>query len=85
MRAHVRVGHDLIARVPALQNVADVVLHHHEWYDGSGYPEGLEGENIPIAARIVCVADAYCAMITKRSYKDAYSDDRARAELVRCS
>lgn len=85
VRAHVRVGHDLIARVPALQNVAEVVLHHHEWYDGSGYPEGLVGEDIPIAARIVCVVDAYCAMITKRSYKDAYSDDRARGELLRCA
>ncbi len=85
VRAHVRVGHDLIARVPALAKVAEVVLHHHEWYDGTGYPEGLKGENIPIAARIVCVVDAYCAMITKRSYKEAYSDDRARSELERCA
>ncbi len=85
MRAHVRVGHDFLARVPALQTVANVVLHHHEWYDGSGYPEGLKGEEIPIAARIVCVVDAYCAMITKRSYKDAYSDQRARDELHRCA
>lgn len=85
VRAHVRVGHDLIARVPALKTVADIVLHHHEWYDGSGYPEGLKGADIPIAARIVCVVDAYCAMITKRSYKEAYSDERARAELLRCA
>ena len=85
MRAHVRVGHDLLARVPALKTVADIVLHHHEWYDGSGYPEGLKGDDIPIAARVVCVVDAYCAMITKRSYKDAYSDQRARDELLRCS
>lgn len=85
VRAHVRVGHDLIARVPALKNVADVVLHHHEWFDGSGYPEGLKGEAIPMAARIVCVVDAYCAMVTKRSYKEAYSDQRARDELRRCA
>lgn len=85
MRAHVRVGHDLIAKVPALSRVAEVVLHHHEWWDGSGYPDGLQGEEIPVAARIVCAVDAYCAMITKRSYKEAYSVDRAREELQRCA
>ena len=85
MRSHVRVGHDLLSKVPALARVADVVLHHHEWYDGSGYPDGLTGDEIPIAARIVCCVDAYCAMITKRSYKEAYSVDRAREELLRCA
>lgn len=85
MRAHVRVGHDLLAKIPALSTVADVVLHHHEWYDGTGYPDGLKGESIPLAARIVCVVDAFCAMITQRSYKVAYSAERARAELLRCS
>lgn len=85
MRAHVRVGHDLIAKVPALNRVAEIVLHHHEWWDGSGYPDGIKGEQIPIAARIVCVVDAYCAMITKRSYKEAFSVDRARDELTRCA
>jgi putative nucleotidyltransferase with HDIG domain len=85
VRAHVRVGHDLICKVPALDAVADVVLHHHEWYDGTGYPDGLKGEVIPMAARIVCVVDSYCAMITKRSYKEAYTHERARAELTRCS
>ncbi|HEX8217577.1 MAG TPA: HD domain-containing phosphohydrolase [Chloroflexia bacterium] len=85
MRSHVRVGHDLLSKVPALSRVADVVLHHHEWYDGSGYPDGLRGDQIPIAARIVCCVDAYCAMITKRSYKEAYSVDRAREELLRCA
>jgi HD-GYP domain-containing protein (c-di-GMP phosphodiesterase class II) len=85
MRAHVRIGHDLLSHVPALKMVADVVLHHHEWYDGNGYPDGLKGDKIPIAARIVSVVDAYGAMITKRSYKEAYSDEHARAELVRCA
>jgi putative nucleotidyltransferase with HDIG domain len=85
VRSHVRVGYDLLARVPALQSIARVVLHHHEWYDGSGYPDGLKGDEIPLAARIICVVDAYCAMVTKRSYKEAYSDGRARDELKRCS
>src|SRR4030095_11402518 len=70
MRSHVRVGRDLLGHVPALEQVADVVLHHHERYDGGGYPDGLKGEEIPLTSRIVCVADAYCAMIAKRSYKE---------------
>ncbi len=85
VRTHVRVGHDLIHNVPALRPVAHAVLHHHECFDGSGYPHGLTGDAIPVAARIVCVVDAYSAMITRRSYKDAYTDERARAELRRCA
>gem|GEM_PF-999698 len=85
MRAHVRVGYDLLRNVPALGAVADVVLRHHERYDGTGYPDGVRGEQIPMPARIVAVVDSYCAMITRRSYKDAYTEHDARAELVRCS
>jgi putative nucleotidyltransferase with HDIG domain len=85
VKSHVRVGHDLIRHVPALESVANVVLHHHEWYNGGGYPDGLTGEAIPIASRIVAVVDAYCAMVTRRSYKEAFTDDRAREELRRFS
>ncbi len=85
MRAHVRVGHDLLRNVPVLESVADVVLHHHERFDGDGYPDGLSGDEIPLAARIVAVVDAYCAMITRRSYKEAYTEDHARDEVRRCS
>ena len=83
MRAHVRVGHDLLRGIPALRAVADVVLHHHEWFDGSGYPDGLRGDQIPVAARIVAAVDAYCAMVTRRSYKEAYTEAHARQELER--
>lgn len=85
VRSHVRIGHDLIRHVPVLDAVAEIVLHHHEWYDGTGYPDGLKGTEIPIAARIVCVVDAYCAMITKRSYKEAYPEQRVRDEMQRCA
>lgn len=85
VRSHVRVGHDLLNNVEALRSVALVVLHHHEWYDGTGYPDQLRGEEIPMAARIVAVVDAYCAMITRRSYKDAYSVEDAATELQRCA
>ena len=85
VRAHVRVGHDLLLNVPALRDVAHAVLHHHEWYDGTGYPEGLSGESIPIASRVVGVVDAYCAMVRRRSYKEPYTEEKARAELRRCA
>lgn len=85
VRTHVRLGHDLIGHVPALRPVAEAVLHHHECYDGTGYPSGLMGDAIPVASRVVCVVDAYSAMITRRSYKEAYPDERAREELRRCS
>jgi HD-GYP domain-containing protein (c-di-GMP phosphodiesterase class II) len=84
MRSHVRVGRDLLANVPALGGVGDVVHHHHERWDGQGYPDGLRGEDIPLAARVVCVADAFCAMTAKRAYRESLSEEEARQELVRC-
>ena len=85
VRSHVRVGADLLRHVPVLSPIAEVVLHHHEWYDGSGYPDGLQGDDIPLAARIVSVVDAYSAMITRRSYKEPYPDAHARQELRACA
>ena len=85
MQAHVRIGYDLLSTIPALGGVADAVLHHHEWYDGTGYPAGLAGEGIPMPSRIVAVADAYCAMLDRRSYKDPLTPDEAREELRRCA
>ncbi|MBA3889902.1 MAG: HD domain-containing protein [Gemmatimonadaceae bacterium] len=85
MQAHVRIGYDLLKTIPALGGVADTVLHHHEWFDGSGYPDGLQGEQIPLPSRIVAAADAYCAMLDRRAYKDAMSPADACAELERCA
>jgi putative nucleotidyltransferase with HDIG domain len=81
MRAHVRVGADLLRGVPALAPVANIVLHHHEWFNGTGYPDGLSGAEIPLPARIIAAVDAYCAMITRRSYKEAYTPEHAQQEL----
>ncbi len=81
MRLHARLGHDLLAAVPGLQPVAEVVRRHHERHDGGGYPDGLAGEAIPPAARIVGAVDAYCAMTARRSYREAHGEERARAEL----
>ncbi len=83
IRSHVRIGYDLVCRVEALKEVARIVLHHHEWFDGNGYPGGIQGDDIPLAARIVGVVDAYNAMVTRRSYKASFGSDYAQDELKR--
>jgi putative nucleotidyltransferase with HDIG domain len=85
VESHVQIGYDMLREIPALQSVAEAVLYHHERFDGTGYPHGLAGEQIPVASRIVAVVDSYCAMLDRRSYKEAYSPSRARAELLRCA
>lgn len=85
VRSHVRVGKDLLHHIPALAEVAESVFHHHEWYDGTGYPDCLRAEEIPLASRIVGVVDAYAAMISRRSYKEAYGTEYAQTELRRCA
>lgn len=85
VEAHVRIGHDLLDGMPGFSQVAGAVLHHHEWYDGNGYPDGLAGEDIPTVARIVGVVDAFCAMLDHRCYKPARTPDEAFNELRRCS
>ena len=85
VKSHVKIGYDLLRSLPALKPVAEVVLHHHEFYDGTGYPDKLVGDEIPIGSRVVAVVDAYCAMMDHRSYKTPYTDSGARAELRRCA
>jgi response regulator RpfG family c-di-GMP phosphodiesterase len=60
----------------------EIAYHHHEKWDGSGYPRGLQGENIPLAARIVALADVYDALTTKRFYKEAFSHDKAKQIIL---
>jgi HD-GYP domain-containing protein (c-di-GMP phosphodiesterase class II) len=81
IRAHTQIGHDLVREVPILEAVAGIVRHHHERYDGTGYPDGLEGESIPIAARIVAVVDAFGAMLALRSYRPAVTRERACEQI----
>jgi response regulator RpfG family c-di-GMP phosphodiesterase len=63
----------------------EIARYHHERWDGNGYPEGLRGEQIPLSARIVAVADVYDALTSRRPYKEAYSHQEAVEEIVRCS
>ncbi|MGM0646221.1 MAG: diguanylate cyclase [Thermodesulfobacteriota bacterium] len=83
MREHSRIGHDIALCVPDLSPTADWILKHHEWWNGKGYPLGLKGEDIPLPARILAIADAYDAMTSDRPYRKALSHDEAIAELER--
>ncbi len=68
---HPRIGYQLVRQVPALEEIAPAVLHHHERFDGNGYPGHLRGETIPLEARIIAVADAFSAMTSNRPYSEA--------------
>jgi diguanylate cyclase (GGDEF)-like protein len=83
IRQHTVLGERILSAAPALRPVATIVRASHERWDGTGYPDRLRGEQIPLAARIVAVCDAYDAMITDRCYRTARAPDSARAELVR--
>jgi HD-GYP domain-containing protein (c-di-GMP phosphodiesterase class II) len=83
IKAHSRAGAELVSRVEGLELIVPWIRHAHENYDGSGYPDGLRGEAIPQASRIMLVADAFDAMTSTRPYRDGSSVARAREELVR--
>ena len=81
MRRHAQLGYKLLKRIPEFAAGAELVLSHHERVDGTGYPRGLRGDELPIEARVIAVADAYDAMTTDRPYRKAMSWVSARAEL----
>jgi diguanylate cyclase (GGDEF)-like protein len=83
MRQHPAIGANILAAAPALGNVAEIVRHSHERFDGLGYPLGLAGTEIPLASRIVFVCDALDAMVSERPYSPPMSDEGALDELHR--
>ncbi|MBI2906837.1 MAG: HD-GYP domain-containing protein [Chloroflexi bacterium] len=85
MREHPAIGEKILAPVPRLAGAARLVHHHHERFDGNGYPDGLAGDAIPLGARILAVVDSYGAMTDQRVYKEARSPQEAQAELRRCA
>ena len=85
MRTHAQVGYDIIKTSPDLKDAAEIVGHHHESWDGSGYPRGISGEDIPMGARVFALADAYDAMRSDRPYRNGMPAADATAELQRCS
>ncbi len=82
---HPRIGYRLVQQVPALRSIAAAVLHHHERFDGNGYPSGLRGEQIPLEARLISVADSFSAMVSDRPYREGMTLEDACEELKRCA
>ncbi|HYM84760.1 MAG TPA: diguanylate cyclase [Candidatus Dormibacteraeota bacterium] len=80
---HPKIGQVVLEQAGSLRDATAIVLHHHEWFDGRGYPHGLHGEEIPVGARIVAIADAYEAMVAGRPYRGAVTHQAAIAELRR--
>jgi diguanylate cyclase (GGDEF)-like protein/putative nucleotidyltransferase with HDIG domain len=85
MREHPVIGERILRAIPGMGGVARIVRHEHEWFDGSGYPDGLTGERIPLASRIILACDAYHAMTSDRAYRAAMTHADAVAELARCA
>jgi HD-GYP domain-containing protein (c-di-GMP phosphodiesterase class II) len=82
MRRHSVIGYEIVSAVPFLRDASVIVRHHHERWDGSGYPDGLAGQDIPLLARIFAVVDALDAMTTDRPYSPQTSLERARSEIA---
>ena len=82
MKTHPEVGEHILRPIQSLQAILPIVRHHHERWDGAGYPEGLAGRAIPLGARIVAVCDAYRAMTEDRPYRVALSAAEARRRLL---
>ena len=85
MRQHPVIGERILSAVEGLEKVARAVRHEHERWDGGGYPDGLSGEEIPLASRIVLACDAWHALVSDRPYREALAHDVALAELRRCA
>lgn len=81
---HPQVGYDILSRISFLREAAEIILNHHERYDGSGYPNGIKGEAIPLGARIFALADALDAMTSDRPYRAALPFDAVTHEVIRC-
>jgi two-component system cell cycle response regulator len=85
MRRHTMIGERIALAAPALSNTAPLIRSSHERLDGSGYPDGLHGDEIPLGARIIAACDAFDAMTSDRSYRGATSEKLALDELRRCA
>ena len=85
MREHCERGYEIVRKIPFLREASEIVLAHQESFDGSGYPRGLCGEEIPLGARIFAIADTLDAMTSDRPYRKAASFESAQAEIARCA
>jgi len=81
IKLHPSLGHKILKDIKKIEHILPGVLHHHEAYDGTGYPEGLTGENIPLQARIIAVADSFDAMGSDRPYRRGMESEKVDAIL----
>jgi diguanylate cyclase (GGDEF)-like protein len=85
IQMHPQVGAEIVGTIPHCAMMREAIEHHHQHFDGSGYPDGLRGEEIPLWARIIAVADAYANMVTEQSFSAARTSDQALDELIKMS
>jgi HD-GYP domain-containing protein (c-di-GMP phosphodiesterase class II) len=85
LKKHPQLGADIVSRIPQLAACASGILHHHECYDGNGYPDGLKGEDIPLESRIVAIADAFVNLTCEKTQSENMSVKQAMEELKTCS
>ena len=85
LRSHTEKGYQIAMSSDELRSIAEMILCHHEQWDGKGYPNRISGENIPILSRIIAVVDSYDAMVDNRSYRKGRSPEQAQAEIRRCA
>jgi HD-GYP domain-containing protein (c-di-GMP phosphodiesterase class II) len=81
MRRHPEYGRDFLRKVAYLEPALDIPYAHHECWDGSGYPRGLKGDEIPLAARVFAVVDAFDALSTRRPYREAWTEEEALSHI----
>ncbi len=85
LRSHAEKGYEIAQSNTELKGIAEEIRHHHERWDGTGYPDGLSRESIPLLSRVICVVDSYDAMVSNRAYRPAMSPEKAMEELRRCA
>ncbi len=85
IKQHPAIGARILRKASAFESLAEIVLHHHERFDGLGYPDGISGYSIPVGSRIIAVCDSIDAMLTTRSYRNAFSENECFEEIKKCS
>lgn len=85
IKQHPVIGDEILKKIRVLKDLSPIVRHHHERYLGGGYPDGLQGDDIPLESRIICLADAYDAMTSVRPYRPSLTHELAMHEIIRCS
>ena len=83
IKKHPYIGYQIAKSSPQLSHISECILHHHEWWDGTGYPYGLRGEKIPLLSRIISIVDAFDVMVNGRIYKKSMTIQEATEELKR--